>query len=238
MSRQRVWDLPTRLFHWALAGGIVAAVVTGKIGGDLIEWHGRSGLFILGLVIFRIVWGFVGSPTARFANFIRGPRAIKAYLKGQWQGIGHNPLGALAVLGLLALTAAQVFSGLFANDDIAFQGPLAGLLSKEASDQSRGLHSLVFYGLFAIVGLHLAAIAFYTRVKKESLVKPMLTGWKDSDPVQAKVLHAEHHHSRLRSVIAFVIAALIASTTVFAASGGLLPAEPPPPPAAVAPPAW
>jgi len=237
MSRQRVWDLPTRLFHWALAGAIVAAIVTGKIGGDLIEWHGRSGLFILGLIIFRIVWGFVGSPTARFANFIRGPGAIKAYLKGEWKGVGHNPLGALAVLGLLALTAAQVFSGLFANDDITFQGPLAALISKDASDQSRALHSLVFYGLLAIVGLHVAAIAFYTRVKKESLVKPMLTGWKETDPVLAHPV--VHHHSPLRAGIAFVVAALIASTTVFAASGGLLPAEPPPPPAAVAPPpAW
>jgi len=237
MSRQRVWDLPTRLFHWSLAAGIVAAVVTGKIGGELIEWHGRAGLFILGLVIFRVVWGFVGSPTARFANFIRGPRAIKAYLKGEWKGIGHNPLGALAVLGLLAFTTAQVASGLFANDDIAFQGPLAALISKEASDQSRALHSLVFYGLLAIVGLHLAAIAFYTRVKKESLVKPMVTGWKEDDPVLAKVAHVEQR-SRLGSAIAFVVAALIATTTVYAASGGLLPAEPPPPPAAAAPAAW
>ena len=237
MIRQRIWDLPTRLFHWSLVGAIVIAVVTGKIGGNWIEWHGRSGLFILGLVIFRLVWGFVGSATARFANFVRGPGAIKAYLKGEWQGIGHNPLGALAVLGLLAVTSAQVFTGLFANDDITFQGPLAGLISKEASDQSRGLHSLVFYGLLAIVGLHLAAISFYTRVKKESLVKPMLTGWKENDPELAKHAHAENRRP-LRSAIAFVVAALIATTTVFAASGGLLPAKPPPPPAAVAAPAW
>lgn len=236
MSRQRVWDLPTRLFHWALAAGIVVAVVSGKVGGDLIEWHGRSGLFILGLIIFRVVWGFIGSATARFANFIRGPGAIRAYLKGEWQGIGHNPLGALAVLALLAVSAAQVFSGLFANDDITFQGPLAALISKEASDRARALHSLIFYGLLGIVGLHLAAIAFYTRVKRESLVKPMLTGWKERVPVLPAAV--VHQHSPLRSAIAFVIAALIASTTVYAASGGLLPAEPPPPPAATAAPAW
>ncbi|MCB4358848.1 cytochrome b/b6 domain-containing protein [Quatrionicoccus australiensis] len=234
MSRQRVWDLPTRLFHWLLAAAIVTAVVTGQIGGELIEWHGRSGLFILGLVIFRVVWGFVGAPTARFANFVRGSAAIRAYLRGEWRGVGHNPLGALAVLALLALTTAQVFTGLFANDDITFQGPLAVLLSKEASDQSRGLHSLVFYGLLAIVGLHLAAIAFYTRVKKENLLKPMLTGWKDD----VSVPPVEHPHSPLRSAVAFAVAALIASSTVYAASGGLLPAEPPPPPAAVAAPAW
>lgn len=235
MHRQRVWDLPTRLFHWALAGAVTAATVTGKIGGEWIEWHGRSGLFILGLVIFRLVWGFVGSPTARFASFVRGPAAIRAYLRGQWQGIGHNPLGALAVLALLGLTAAQVASGLFANDDITFQGPLAALISKEDSDHARALHTLVFYGLSAVVGLHLAAIAFYTRVKKQSLVKPMLTGWHEPHPAAVQVAH---HHGGLRHAVAFVLAAGIASTTVYAASGGLLP-EPPPAAAASAPaPAW
>lgn len=238
MSRQRVWDLPTRLFHWSLGAAIVAGVVTGKIGGDWIEWHGRSGLLILGLVIFRIVWGFIGSPTARFATFVRGPRAIVAYLKGEWRGIGHNPLGALAVLALLAVTTAQVASGLFANDDIAFQGPLAGLLSKEASDRARGLHTLVFNGLLGIVCLHLAAIAFYTRVKKQSLLKPMLTGWQDSDPVVAPAVPVVLHHGAGRGAVAFVLAAAIASTTVYAASGGLLPSSPPSPPVAVAAPAW
>lgn len=141
MKRQRVWDLPTRIFHWLLAVGIVVAMVTGQIGGALIDWHGRSGLFILGLVIFRVVWGFVGAPTARFSQFVRGPAAIRSYLRGEWKGIGHNPLGALSVLALIALTAAQVGTGLFANDDISFQGPLADLISKEWSDQSRGLHA-------------------------------------------------------------------------------------------------
>lgn len=234
MHRQRVWDLPTRLFHWALAAAVTAATVTGKLGGEWIEWHGRSGLLILGLVIFRVVWGFVGSPTARFATFVRGPAAIRAYLRGQWQGIGHNPLGALAVLALLGLTAAQVASGLFANDDITFQGPLAALISKEDSDHARALHTLAFYGLSAVVGLHLAAIAFYARVKKQSLVRPMLTGWQEPPAVAVQFAH---HHGGLRHAVAFVLAAAIASTTVYAASGGLLP-EAPPVAAPAAAPAW
>lgn len=239
MKRQRVWDLPTRLFHWLLAAGIGVAVVTGKIGGELIDWHGRSGLFILGLVIFRVVWGFIGAPTARFAHFVRGPAAIRRYLRGEWRGIGHNPLGALAVLALLALTAAQVFSGLFANDDIAFQGPLADLVSKEWSDRSRGLHALIFNGLIGVVGLHLAAIAFYTRVKRESLLKPMVTGWKEVAP-EVQLVAAERHPPKpghWRSAVAFVIAATVATTTVYAAAGGLLPEPPPAAPAAGAP-AW
>lgn len=236
MHRQRIWDLPTRLFHWALAGAVTAATVTGKIGGEWIEWHGRSGLFILGLVIFRLLWGFIGSPTARFANFVRGPAAIRAYLRGQWQGIGHNPLGALAVLALLGLSAAQVVSGLFANDDITFQGPLAALISKDDSDHARALHTLVFYALSAVVGLHLAAIAFYTRVKKQSLVRPMLTGWQEPRPVAA--VQVPHRHGGLRHVLAFVFAAGIASVSVYAASGGLLPEAPPAAAVPAQAPAW
>lgn len=236
MQRQRIWDLPTRLFHWLLVAGIAAAVVTGKVGGNLIDWHGRSGLFILGLVVFRIVWGFVGSSSARFASFVRGPRAIKAYLRGEWRGIGHNPLGALAVLALLSLTAAQAITGLFANDDIAFQGPLADLVGKEWSDHLQGLHSRLFDGLTALVAVHLAAIVFYARVKRESLLRPMLTGWKEVHP--ASVPPGLAHPGRGGRIAAFLVAAAIASTTVYAAAGGLLPPAPAAVPAPSAAPAW
>jgi cytochrome b len=242
MNRQRLWDLPTRLFHWLLVAGVAAAVITGEIGGNLIDWHGRAGLFILGLVTFRLVWGFVGSSTARFASFVRGPAAIKAYLRGEWRGIGHNPLGALAVLGLLLLTAAQVGTGLFANDDIAFQGPLADLVSKEWSDKSRALHALVFNGLLGLAALHVAAIVFYVRVKRQDLLKPMLTGWKTL-PVEAAAetsrlpLPVDRAPGRGRGLLAFLLAAAVASTTVYAAAGGLLP-PPPATPAATSPAAW
>jgi cytochrome b len=232
MSRQRVWDLPTRVFHWLLVVGIIAAVASGKIGGTLIGWHGRVGLFILGLLVFRIVWGFVGSPTARFSHFVRGPSAIRAYLRGEWRGVGHNPLGALAVLALLVLIATQIGTGLFANDDIVFQGPLADLVSKELSDEARAWHSLVFNALLGMVVLHLAAIAFYTRVKRESLLRPMITGWKEAEESTSPDVAAalESHPGKLRHTLAFVAAATIATTTVYAASGGLFSPPPPPPP--------
>jgi cytochrome b len=174
----QVWDLPLRLFHWLLALSVVSAIVTGELGGNLIDWHGRIGVLVLGLLVFRIIWGFVGSTHARFANFFPTPAKIAAYFKGQWQGHGHNPLGALSVIALLGVLAALVGTGLFANDDIAFNGPLFNLVSKSLSDKLSGLHSLSFNVLTALIALHIAAIIFYVRVKKHNLVAPMLTGKK------------------------------------------------------------
>jgi len=174
----QVWDLPLRLFHWLLALSVLSAVVTGELGGNLIDWHGRIGVLILGLLVFRIIWGFVGTTHARFANFFPTPARIAAYLKGQWQGHGHNPLGALSVIALLGVLAALVGTGLFANDDIAFHGPLFNLIDKSLSDKLSGLHALSFDALIVLIPLHLAAIIFYARVKKHNLVVPMLTGKK------------------------------------------------------------
>ena len=120
-----VWDWPVRLFHWLLLALVVGSVVSVKIGGGAMVWHGRFGQAILGLVVFRVVWGLIGSRTARFASFVRGPRAIADYLAGRWRGVGHNPLGALSVLAMLAVIGFQAATGLFAYDDIAFRGPMA-----------------------------------------------------------------------------------------------------------------
>lgn len=241
MNRLYVWDLPVRLFHWLLAFGIAFAVVAGKLGGNWIVWHGRAGLFILGLVTFRIVWGFVGSATARFSTFVRGPAAIKAYLRGEWKGIGHNPLGALSVLALLALVAVQVGTGLLANDDIAYQGPLADLVGKAQSNALTGIHHLLVNALYAVAALHVAAIVFYVRVKRENLLKPMVTGWKEvnAEGVPEALAVCPHHPSGARRLAAFVAATAIASSTVYAAAGGLLPptAAPVTAPAATQP-AW
>lgn len=234
MSRQRVWDLPTRLFHWSLVGAVIFAVVSGQVGGNWIEWHGRAGLFILGLLAFRIVWGFIGSPTARFSQFVRGPSAIKAYLKGEWRGVGHNPLGALAVLALIGVSAAQVGSGLFANDDIAFAGPLAQLVSSEWSGRITGLHVQLFNGLLLVVGVHVAAIVFYARVKRTNLVLPMITGYQDqaaSQPAPAK-------HSFWLRLAAFLTASVVASAAVYAAAGGFIEVPPQPVIEQSAAPAW
>lgn len=233
MQRQRVWDLPIRLFHWLLVASIAFAYISGQLGGNLIDWHARAGFFIVGLVVFRLVWGVVGTPTARFATFVRGPAAIAAYLRGEWRGIGHNPLGALSVLGLLALVGAQAATGLFTNDDIAFQGPFADWVGKELSDRFHGWHALLQNGLQALIGVHVAAIVFYARVKKENLVKPMITGWTEAPATTTPASR------RGGGVVAFVVSALIAGAATWAAAGGLLP---PPPPAAAqpaaAPPAW
>ena len=140
MQHVRVWDLPLRLFHWLLAAAVIAAMLTGQVGGNLMVWHGRLGILIAGLLGFRLAWGIVGSTHSRFASFVRGPAAIIAYLRGHWHGLGHNPLGALSVLGLLTVLGLQAGGGLFANDDIAFQGPLYGLVSKDTSDWMTGLH--------------------------------------------------------------------------------------------------
>jgi cytochrome b len=231
MHRVHVWDLPTRLFHWLLAVAIPSAVATGMMGGDLIAWHGRLGLFILGLLAFRLVWGFVGPANARFAHFVRGPAAIGAYLRGEWKGIGHNPLGALSVLAMLALIGLQVGSGLFANDDIAYRGPLADTLGDDWSSQLTSLHSLAQYGLIAAVLLHAAAIVYYVRVRRDNLLRPMVTGYKD---VPASDAASPSGAAPGRSALAFVLAAAIAGAAVYAAAGGFV-APPPPPPAA---PAW
>jgi cytochrome b len=219
-DRARVWDLPTRLFHWALVLLVVAAFVSAKIGGGAMVWHGRLGLAIIGLLAFRIVWGCVGSTYARFGQFVRGPAAIRAYLKGEWQGQGHNPLGALSVLALLGILAAMAGTGLFANDDIAYEGFLVPLIGSEASGRITGIHHLLEKALMLIVALHVGVIAYYARVRKHNLVKPMLTGWAAGKPCES---------ARGGGAGAFVVAVLIAVAAVYAASGALLPPPPPPP---------
>jgi cytochrome b len=222
----RLWDLPTRLFHWLLVLGVAASIVSGQLGGNLIDWHGRIGVFIVGLIVFRVTWGLLGSTYARFAQFFPTPAKLKSYLRGEWRGVGHNPLGAFSVFGLLGLLAFQVFSGLFSNDDITFVGPLFDLVSKDLSNQLTGLHKLSSNLLFILIGLHLAAIAFYGHVKKDNLIKPMITGWKETDQGES---------AKGGGFVALIVALAIAFAAIYAASGAWLPEPPPPPPAAETP---
>lgn len=173
-----VWDWPLRLFHWLLVLSVVGAYATGKVGGEWTDWHGRFGSLVLGLVIFRLIWGFIGSTHARFINFFPTLSRLLDYLKGDWHGVGHNPVGALAVFALLTTLLFLVGTGLFANDDIAFEGPLFHLITKDFSDKLSGLHLRSVNVLLILVGIHVAAIVFYQHVKKADLVKPMLTGKK------------------------------------------------------------
>jgi cytochrome b len=186
MSKILVWDLPLRLFHWLLVMLVVVSVVSAKIGGNAMQVHMLSGYTILTLVLFRILWGFAGSTHARFASFVRGPAAVIAYLRGltgheAGQHLGHNPAGAWSVILMLAALLLQAATGLFANDDISTEGPLAKLVSKALSDRITGVHHLNVKLLFALIALHLSAVAFYLIHKRENLVKPMLTGFKDAD---------------------------------------------------------
>jgi cytochrome b len=179
-AEQRVWDVPVRLFHWLLAGLI--AFSWWSVEYHHTGWHIWSGCAILALLIFRLLWGFVGSSTARFANFIRGPRSLGAYWSGKWSGIGHNPLGALSVLALLGAVAVQVGLGLVSQDeDGIYMGPLAGLVSSDASDQARDIHELWFYVILTLIALHLVAIVYY-RLRGKKLTFPMITGRAELQP--------------------------------------------------------
>jgi cytochrome b len=181
LKRIRLWDLPIRIFHWALVVAVTVALITGEIGAQWIGVHGKAGLTIVGLLSFRLVWGVIGSSYARFASFAPTWSALRRYFKGQWHGVGHNPLGALSVFALLGILAAQAATGLFANDDIDFTGPLFNLVEEATSNRLTAFHQIISYGIFAILALHILAIAFYVLIKKNNLVKPMVTGWKEVD---------------------------------------------------------
>jgi len=214
-----IWDLPLRLFHWLLAVSVTAAYVTAKIGGDLMDWHGRLGIFILGLLIFRIVWGFIGSASARFVTFFPTYARISAYLKGRWQGLGHNPLGGLFTIVVLTTLLVQVGTGLFANDDIAFEGPLFDLIDKTFSDRMTGWHNTTVNLLLTLIVLHLVAIVFYRWVKKNNLVIPMLTGKKQVPKALASAVH------RTPAVgvgpLRFILSLIISCTVVWGVADGI-----------------
>ncbi len=179
--KQSVWDLPTRLSHWVLTGLIGFSWWSAK--NDHMDWHVWSGFGILTLLLFRLLWGLFGSSTARFAGFVRGPKAVLGYLRGEWRGIGHNPLGALSVLLLLAATMVQVAMGLFSSDeDGLVSGPLAQWVGFEASEQITELHEDFFNVLLVLIGVHVAAILFYALFKRRNLLGPMITGRAVLDP--------------------------------------------------------
>ena len=212
--RIRLWDLPLRIFHWGLVLAVAVAIVTGELGGSWMDLHGKAGLAILGLVAFRVVWGLVGSTHARFLSFVPTFPKIRAYLKGQWRGVGHNPLGALSVFALLGLLAAQATTGLFSNDDISFSGPLFALIDEAVAGRLTAWHRKLAYVLFGLLALHVVAILAHLRFKRDNLVRPMVTGWKDIEaaPVEAR-------STEKGGPLAFAVAVLVAAAVVYAASG-------------------
>lgn len=173
----RIWDLPTRLFHWLLAVSITGALLTINLGGGWMEWHVRFGIASFVLLLFRVVWGLIGPRYARFSQFVTSPSKTIAYLRISHgsRHAGHNPLGAWSVLAMLLLFLFQSSTGLFANDDVMTQGPLAQFVSNNTVALLTRVHRLTEYLLYAIILLHLGAIAFYS-LRGEALVQPMVTG--------------------------------------------------------------
>ena len=179
-----MWDLPTRLFHWALVVLVAVSLYTGNVGGlREMEVHTLAGYGVLALVLFRLGWGVVGSSRSRFRDFMRGRAAVVAYARDLIAGphrpaIGHNPLGGWSVVAMLASLLVQAVTGLFAHDDIFTKGPLAKYVSKAISDGLTKVHDANANLLYLLIGVHLAAVFGYLLIHRENLIRPMLTGRK------------------------------------------------------------
>lgn len=192
VRRIRIWDWPVRFTHWALVLCVLALYATGEYDWLDMDWHFRFGYATLALLLFRVLWGLFGSEHARFVDFMRGPRSVLNYIEF-WRSadyrpaLGHNPLGALAVIAMLALMLLQAISGLFSNDEIQWYGPLSERISTSASADWTDVHHLGQKLLLLLIVLHLAAISVYRLVKNEDLVQPMLSGNKHrSDGLDAR----------------------------------------------------
>jgi cytochrome b len=176
-----VWDIPTRLFHWLTVALVVSAYVTFRL--KWMDWHERVGYTLLALVFFRLLWGFLGSETARFSGFLSAPRRAIEHLLHSFRPepdrqVGHNPAGGWMVMGLLALLLGETLTGLYINNDIADEGPLTELVPAHVADFIDTLHTVFWDMLLAAVALHLLAILVYALAKRQNLVLPMLTGRK------------------------------------------------------------
>lgn len=215
VRRVRVWDLPTRLFHWLLAAAVIAAVVTAKIGGNAMVWHTRLGLLVLALLAFRLGWGFVGGHWSRFASFAYGPASVRAYLRGDGGPagrfhIGHSPLGALSVFALLAVLVAQVATGLVADDEVATVGPLNRFVDVATGLKATAWHERVGqYLIIALVAVHVVAVLYYLQARRRNLIAPMWHGDKLLAPDAPA--SADGWRERLRAAVLIVIGLALAA---------------------------
>ena len=218
--RITVWDLPLRLFHWLLVLAVAGALTTSQMGANWIDWHGRFGLAVVGLIAFRLAWGVLGSTYSRFTRFFPTPAAILSYLRGQWQQPGHNPLGALSVYALLGLFGFQAISGLFTTDEIAFNGPLTRAVSSSLVNTLSGLHRQTELWLYLLIGLHILAIVIY-QLRGKRLVGPMLHGKTDVPEGTPAPKRA--------GWLALIVALLFAGGVLWLANGSWIPLPPPAP---------
>ena len=205
-ERRLVWDLPVRLFHWLLVLSMIASYVTAKIGFDTMPAHRYLGYWTIVLLVFRILWGFVGPRHARFSSFLKGPSGIWRYARALGAGTmiesaGHNPLGGLSVILLLGLVGFQAATGLFATDDVVWTGPYNAAVSSDWASRLTKWHHVNFNIILAAIALHLMAIAFYFLVKKQNLVGAMVHG-KKYVPVNDAITKSEV----VKAIIVLVIA--------------------------------
>ena len=214
MAKVRVWDLPTRLFHWALVACVAGLVITGQVGGDAMQWHFRLGYSALTLVLFRLVWGFVGGYWSRFVVFVPSPMRLLAYLKSGDKtrvSVGHSPLGALSVLCLMLAVLLQIGAGLMSDDEVLASGPLVAKVPPDWVPWASFFHTEVGkWILIALVLLHISAIVWYRIKNADDLVGPMLLG--------DKALDGSHIGSRddLRSRVGALIVLALCGTAVAA----------------------
>ncbi len=218
----RIWDLPTRIFHWLLAASIVGSVISAKVGGNAMVWHLRLGYLVLGLLLFRLAWGLVGGRWSRFASFVRPPAAILRHLRGDGAApvAGHSPLGALSVLAMLGVLAAQVGSGLFADDEIANSGPLMPLVSGATSALATSWHKgWGQWAVIGLVGLHVVAVFWYLWPKRQNLIRPMFTGDK-ALPAEVPASADGWRQRTLAALLAAVCAVGVGALLRYAAAAG------------------
>ena len=196
----RVWDLPTRLFHWTLVVTTGALVISAKVGGNAMQLHLNLGYFMVALLAFRLVWGLVGGHWSRFRSFFYSPAQLKRYLQEKPESVGHSPSGALAVFALLTILLLQVLSGLMTDDEIAFAGSLTRIVSGDWISLASWYHSDVGqYLLMGIVALHILAIVFFVTVRKRTLVRPMLHG--DKHMAQAAISATDSVGTRIAALL-------------------------------------
>jgi cytochrome b len=213
-DRRLVWDLPLRLFHWLFAASIIACWITAEAGFDWMPMHFWLGYWTIGLLIFRIIWGFTGPRHARFSSFLASPAAMWRYLRSMTNGgtittVGHNPLGGIMVIVMLVLVTIQSVTGLFATDEIVWSGPYSPAVSKDSARTLTTLHHTNSNWILAAVALHVMAIAFYGIVKKQNLVASMLTGRKPA------TLVPEHEAISSSELLKAMIVTLISTGAVY-----------------------
>ena len=208
--RVKVWDVPLRLFHWLLVIAVTGSLASATLGEAWMHWHQRFGLAVIGMLGFRLAWGLRGSGEARFASFLPTPERLMAQYNGRWRGAGHTPLGALSVLAMLGLFGFQAITGLFATDDVSFSGPWANAVSSELSRLLSSWHRSTEEWLYALIAVHLLAIAVY-QVRGRKLLGAMIHGRKEvTDDVE---------RPRPAGKLALFGALIVAALAVWLASG-------------------